>query len=91
MLLKPNWLLSSEEDTLSLNETPQIHLIMVLSALLTRRLLSLFLLTPFTKGGGLQQPPPRESNIFVSIWPILVSNQSLASTLHIEERIFKKC
>ena len=33
MLLKPNRLLSSEEDTLSLNETPQIHLIMALSAL----------------------------------------------------------
>jgi len=64
---------------------------MIFVKVLTRRLLSLFLLTPFTKGGGVAATPPRESNIFVSIWPILVPNQSLASTLHIEERIFKKC
>ena len=39
MLLKPKRLLSSEEGTLSLNETPQIHLIMALSAL-SRRIVS---------------------------------------------------
>ena len=41
---------------------------------LTLRLPSLFLPTRLTKGGGVAATPPRESNIFVSIWPILVSN-----------------